>query len=454
MECDETRPRLELYVLQGLAPFERARVKDHLRGCAECRRVVADYRALVGEMRSASARVLPGPALAASVRSAAAVELRATRRRVWLRNASLVAGGVAAVLLIGIVLSDPGSRTSGRRAAGTPEKWRYGGAPAVPASLADAVVVRGSSIYSLRGCEGGLCVVAVDAVTGRERWQAERPCQGYLAADRDRVFCLAAAGPARLELVALGVDTGAELWRKTVQARGSLLAPTPPVPLGDDRVCWTSRSTLCVMDAASGRVLWERTLGGGGGVSAAAAGDKLYAATSEALHCLDLASGRDLWTESLAAAVAGRGRPLIDLADGRAYLALPRRGGRGTLVCMDLATRSMLWQAMAPDVRHLLATPGAVVLRGQDVRAHDGRTGRTLWARPAEGCGPLTRDAGLVYCVDSGGNGRLLALEPATGRSAWEIAGIRSCDAFRRVGRTGYVKTHDGVIHAIALRRP
>ena len=113
-----------------------------------------------------------------------------------------------------------------------------------------------------------------------------------------------------------------------------------------------------------------------------------------------------------------------------------------------------LRQREVRGVRHLLATPEGVFLRGEDIRAYAPATGRPLWRRAAGGCGPLTSHGGLIHFVDSGGGGRLLALRPRSGGKVWEIAGIRSCDAFRRVGRTGYIKTQDGVIHAIALRTP
>ena len=138
----------------------------------------------------------------------------------------------------------------------------------------------------------------------------------------------------------------------------------------------------------------------------------------------------------------------------RAYLAHRPRVGEAVLHCLDLSTHRALWREPVGQVRHLLATSRGVYLRTQGIVARDGRTGRVLWTRRAAGCGPMTADAGLLYLTDSRQAGRLVALDQRSGAEAWQLAGIRSCDAFRRVGPTGYVKAHDGVIHAFALRGP
>lgn len=118
---------------------------------------------------------------------------------------------------------------------------------------------------------------------------------------------------------------------------------------------------------------------------------------------------------------------------------------------MGLAGRRLIWQEPIPAARCLLAAGGRIYVRAERILALNGATGRRLWVCAAGGCGPLTLSDGLICFVDSSRAGRLVALEQHTGRKAWEILGIRSCDAFRRVGTTGYIKTHDGTVRAIAL---
>lgn len=162
--------------------------------------------------------------------------------------------------------------------------------------------------------------------------------------------------------------------------------------------------------------------------------------------------GRDIWSEPLGGGTRLLTCPLLALAGGRAFLVQPGGNANSRLICLDLASRRRLWEKSAGDTQHLLATGGGVYLRGDRIRAYDSRTGGMLWSQPASGCGPLTSEAGLIHFVDTSDDGRLLALDSGTGTKAWEIAGIRSCDAFRRVGGTGFIKTKDGIIHAIALR--
>lgn len=167
---------------------------------------------------------------------------------------------------------------------------------------------------------------------------------------------------------------------------------------------------------------------------------------------MEAGSGQKRWRRELEAAALGAGRPLLALARGTICFVLRRRAGDSRLVCMDADTGKLNWQKATGEVRHLLAGDHGVYLRGEDIQAFDIRTGQPRWRRAAGGCGPLTRVGGLIHFVDSTDPGRLVALDELTGTTAWEIAGIRSCDAFRRIGGTGYIKTHDGIVHAIALR--
>ncbi|MEA3226467.1 MAG: hypothetical protein U9Q07_11000, partial [Planctomycetota bacterium] len=79
-------------------------------------------------------------------------------------------------------------------------------------------------------------------------------------------------------------------------------------------------------------------------------------------------------------------------------------------------------------------------------------TGRLLWTCPAEGCNPVTYAEDLAYFVDSSDQGRLVALDRYTGARVWELAGIKSCDAFIKVDGTGFLKTADGVVHAFIFK--
>ncbi|MCD6304525.1 MAG: PQQ-binding-like beta-propeller repeat protein, partial [Planctomycetes bacterium] len=421
---------------------------------------------LLDELKRAGRAAAPPAGLAAELCRSAADELASQRRRLAVRTAAGLAAAAAMVLTVWWLSTSggpfwrPASRgaavSAAAAGAGRPaDVWHFGGALALPASSAvDGIVVRDKSMYFLHGGADGRHVAAVDISTGRRRWESSQRSIGYLAADGSRIYCLAARGPGRIDLLALDGRTGSLRWRISRPRSDRLVAPCRPVPVGDDRLAWVSGGEVHFIEASTGRLLWDRPVTGGGPLSCVVGdGERLFVAGPNSLHCLDAASGRPLWTLAVSPGSTGPHRPLLALAGGAVYV-VHDAGSGGMLRCIDLATRQVLWHKETGQVRHILACGGGVFLRGADVRAYDGRTGRPLWRRRAGGCSPPTAHGGLLYLIDSRRAGRLLALDQHTGAKVWELAGIRSCDAFRRVGRTGFVKTQDGVIHAIALRDP
>ena len=450
MRCQAVRDELETFVLGDVSASRAEELESHLGSCPSCREAEAEYRQLLSRLRAerapgAAPRAEFAAALGGAIERAMAAERRGRR---WRR---LAAGAAAAARLAALaaVLIGRGRAPAAR----APEQWRYGQVQAAPASAADGVVVHGPTMYLLRAGAGGPRVAAVDAASGRTRWEAAGECVGYLAADERRVYCLASAGRGALALAALDAATGRELWRHELPWPHPLREPSRPVPLADGRVCWSANGALHVLDAQTGERLWSRPVAEGRLLSCAVpSGDALYAVGPCAIHCFDGESGAERWQHRFDDS-PGRGRPLLAIDGGRAYVARPRSGGRADVFCLDLTTRSLLWRRAAPEARFLLAAGGAVCLRGGPLTALDAATGAVLWTRRAEGCGPLSFFDGRIHYVDSGDSGRLAALDPLTGQAAWELSGYRSCDAFARVGGLGLIKTRDGVVHALALAR-
>ncbi|MFP4055769.1 MAG: PQQ-binding-like beta-propeller repeat protein [Candidatus Brocadiia bacterium] len=468
MDCSDVQRDLEPYVLGGLSPQRESGLRHHLAGCPGCRAEERDCRRLVAELRRQAPQAAPREGFERALRAAVDHEARARRRRCRVRRLAAAAGLAAAVLLVGLAAhalwrgedspAPTGLGHGGERqpesAARSVERWRYPHARAVPAGEGDRAVVCEGRLYVLGEGARGAEVVAIDLATGAPRWRSRSHSLGYLAADRRRVYCLAAARGG-IELMALDTATGEELWRHSPQRRYRPLVPCTPVPLGHGRVAWTTEAMLRVLEADTGRELWRRQVDGEGPLSCGAAqarGGKLYVVSHERLRCLAVDSGEEVWAQPLLPGhPPGPGRPLVALGQGRLYVALPRLSARSQLSCIDLETRELAWRRPVPWARCLLATRDGVYARGRHVVALERDTGEPLWRRDAEGCGPLTCADGLVYFVDSRQEGRLVAVEPRTGHTAWELAGFRSCGAFTRVGSTGYVKTQDGVVHAIAL---
>jgi outer membrane protein assembly factor BamB len=255
-----------------------------------------------------------------------------------------------------------------------------------------------------------------------------------------------------VELAALDAAGGRALWQYPTGALAGAGEPCRPVVAGNGRVCWTSGAAVHLLEATSGKDLWSRPVAEEGVLSnPVVEAERVYVASASVLHCLDLGSGEELWRLALEGERSNRNGPLLAADQGKVYVAGRPAVGNGRLTCVDLAGRTVLWSHSVPRATHLLASADGLYLRGQDVLAYEPATGRLAWKCKAAGCGPVTCADGLVYFVDSGKSGSLVAVRGQAGELAWELRGLRSCDAFTKVGDTGYLKTQDGVVHAIAL---
>jgi len=445
MNCNEARENLELFVLGELPPAQEAELEEHLQECLDCRAAEKEYRGLVGEIRREAGRTAVRPELERNLRETLRAGAMGERRKSRIRRKTLAVAPLAALLLAAWILRwPPGGGGLG------PERWHYRGAWAAPASRADGIVVEGSRMYFLRERSPGSRVTAVHASTGELLWESEFPSLGFLAADGKRVFCLASPHPGELHLVALEGESGNELWRHREERSRRLQSLCHPTLLSSHRVCWTNRDTIHLLDAKTGAPIWSRSIPGEGSLSRPAVrSESLLVASRKRLYCLEIDTGAPTWSKDLDGNPSPS-RPLLAVGGEKLY-CLQRRIPGAELYCMDLGTLTLSWKRRVPAARSLLATGKGIYLRGQRILALDERTGKPLWDHAADGCGPLSFMDGLIHFVDSTRNGRLVAVEERTGEEAWEIAGIQSCDAFRRIGDTGYIKTRDGIVHALLL---
>lgn len=453
MTCQDVRRQLGLWATGDVPPAERRRVETHLASCPACREAAEAYRAAVEQVRGSASPTTVRAGAPARLRSAGATALRAERRRIRRRRVVRLAAGLAATVLLGVAVGYvvDALRGPATKAGPATERWRLAGVEAARTSPAENVVVRGDRLYAVRRGPGGGSVVAIDAAAGEAVWEVPLARPSHVAADDDRVFCVA-AGEGGPVLVALKASDGRRAWRYGPRTGEVALRLSPPVPLDGGRVAWTVGPRVCVLEAATGRPAWTRALPASPLSAVAAAGGDLLVAGCGALYGLDPSTGRERWRtayrEPLAPAVA----PLLAVGGTRAYVAGAEGGVGGRLVCVDGTSQRLVWTRRVPRPRHLLATAEGVYLRCEDVQALDEASGRPVWTCRADGCGPMTVTDGLIRFVDSGRDGRLVALDRRTGRTAWEMAGLRSCGAFVAAGDTGYVRTWDGVVHAIALR--
>ena len=463
MRCDEINEMLELYVLDGLGDDQRLAVEAHLRSCERCRASEAEYRQLVGQVRHEADAAVPTASFERGLSENLGREIAAVcgqhRRRLLIR----VSASAAACILLALGVwqfavphgqQNPMSHAPAAQPA-IPQVWQLVGAQAVATSSADAVVIHGSRMYILLNDGPMGRVAALDIASGNELWRSSVRSSGYLAAGDGLVYCLVSDSGRGMELVALDAGSGTVKWRCPPSGKALRAGPVRPLVLNEKRVCWSGDDVVSVIDTDSGHVVWSKPIVGEGLVSEAApAGGHLYVATATALYCLDADKGSESWKMPLDKPASILARPLLAASGDGVFVATKDSAGTDRLMCVDPDGRRVAWDKSAPRITSLLAADGSLFVRGQTVRALDSATGDEQWAFKASGCGPVTHFDGRVYFVDSSKPGRLVALDAKVGEKKWEVAGLASCDAFNKIGDTGYLKTQDGVVHAIALASP
>lgn len=473
MDCAQVNRKIELFVLGDLPESEQAAVAEHLASCPVCRVAHEECRFLVAQIKGSARPDSLGAdfSLARGVRSAVKVEIRRASYRAAVWRVIPVAGSVAAFLLFAFagwwmwissgsrlesVLAKDRRRHSPVEASAAPsvlQVWRHKSAPSAPGSPADAVALRGDNMYLLQTHDRQNYVAALDTQTGKQKWLSDVRSCGYLLADDSRVYCLAPSEAGKFALVALDATDGKFLWKHQQEHADKLKSPCRASLLPGDRICWTADRTVHMLSRADGNPIWTRSIPDEGMLSApVAANNDLYVANAFGLYCLDAATGDESWRLACGDVTSSRSRPMLAAANGEIYASMNLGLRSSRLFCMNVAQRKILWSRVVDCAARLDAIGDVVYVRDQNIQALEAATGRSLWTCPAEGCNPVTYAGNLAYFVDSSDQGRLVALDRYTGARVWELAGIKSCDAFIRVDGTGFLKTLDGVVHAFVFQ--
>lgn len=454
MNCAQVSQKIELFVLGDVAAPEQAAIEAHLATCPACREAETQYRLLVAQIKQVSQPDALRLDFVRSVDSATKAEIRRIAHRLLVRRVIVTTASAAACFLLAwalwrVWLQEPGP-------VGAPSiahVWQHGGAISVPGSLADDVVVHAQNVYLLQQSSQEAHLAALDIKTGRQNWLSDVQACGHILADDSRVYCVAQGGAGELDLVALDAADGKTLWRYPQPSVEPLRGPTRPTLLPAGRICWSTSGTVQMLNCSNGQLVWRRSIPEGGALSAPVLVDNdVCVANAGGIYCLNSATGDPSWRLPCGGTASLLDRPLLAAADAGIYACL-RVGLAGSrLICIEPTTHEVLWSRNVAHVTGLYAIDDMLYLRDQNIRAIDGVTGKLLWTCPATGCNPVTYEGPLAYFVDSGDDGGLVALNRYTGSKVWELAGMKSCSPFVKIGGTGYMKTHDGVVHAIVFK--
>jgi outer membrane protein assembly factor BamB len=283
------------------------------------------------------------------------------------------------------------------------------------------VLTQGLLLVQTEGDRGAL--IALDALTGAERWRQSGGSAVAPAVDGGRVFA-GTNGAFNAFDLATGTllwdfPTRTDRWTSAVVAGGAVF------------VCDLTNQTLYALDAATGRQLWNQ-LGVNG--PPAAVGNTVYAASADALFAVDVITGSTRWLEYMDAV----GYPVV--AEDGVYVVAKRLGTPVGYDLIALDHRGVeRWRAnlgaLLPSSPVLpLDEPVVYVAAATDDGTTDDGAMRLLTVDAADGsvrasvetrAGALSELAvvGGLVCYATGEE-RVAIVEPATGRAVWSFAGV------------------------------
>ncbi|MEO5369186.1 MAG: PQQ-binding-like beta-propeller repeat protein [Magnetococcus sp. DMHC-1] len=225
------------------------------------------------------------------------------------------------------------------------------------------------------------------------------------------------------------------LWRSGVAGSPDKYLMHPGGVALDERLLavGTFQGKVVALNPADGSTLWKTDLGASisGGVAADA--ERVYAGTIQAeMIALDRRTGRELWRSGVATSVASPPRPVRDLV---VFLTLDNR-----TYALDAATGQRRWvHNTTPEPLVVMGAGTPAVQKGMvlvgyssgEIFALSQNEGKPLWTTNLTVMGgrseldllqdvnaPLLVTPKAIFAANH--QGRLMALQPATGKPYWE----------------------------------
>ncbi|MCB2187565.1 MAG: PQQ-binding-like beta-propeller repeat protein [Deltaproteobacteria bacterium] len=283
-------------------------------------------------------------------------------------------------------------------------KEAFGVDPLSPERLAVALLDRGS-------------LLALDLASGRPSWlyrlahktgNLPRAVAGGLLAVGD--------GPA---VVGLEGNSGQTVWQTKLDSPPETLAADEKIVLAA-----TGKGGLVALQPEQGTVLWQKQLPGAQlkllaqGVALVAVAGQKKSRGASTLVALDPASGQERWSAGDIPQIEGLGH-----AAGRLFV----HTWDSRLRALDLANGAEIWALdnLEPDMSAFWAQDGLLLVSdGERLSALQPENGSLIWqARAGEYEIPalaLDAAAGAIYLGTD--QGRVASLDPATGKTLWEVA--------------------------------
>jgi outer membrane protein assembly factor BamB len=280
---------------------------------------------------------------------------------------------------------------------------------------------------------------AINVADGSKKWEYEHliPQTGLFgsgsAPDKMQAPVALGDGPVYVGtdggyLLALDVTTGAEKWHYLPEQTATFIPfikeqPSPvyagPAVAGKLVIFAGTADKIYALDAATGKLVWEFSVGGRVWATPLVVSDTVYISTlKHKLIALDAATGKERWAfDQAKGALAGE--PVFD--NDVIYVG----SFDNHLYAVDAASGKERWAFDASN----WVWEGPTVVSGTlyfgdlggNVYALDAATQNLVWAQPFQAGGPVRATPlyadGTLYVGTA--NGKLYALDPITGKEHW-----------------------------------
>jgi len=397
MYCSEAASLMSAAALGDLSGQELDDFEEHLLTCPSCHAELARARETLASLKDNPDAAVPAH-LADRILAAGRSELRGrrSRRRLLGIAASVAAAGIAAFITWSVW----------RRPADRCTCWRFVGRDA-----------------------GNSRTVQVEGGCVPERVLWERNLQGLRSAYRPLAWkdlVIVGTGPILQGrsgggLIALDAESGRVSWSRSFSSGDFYKAKGfPDRCIQSGRIYLTDGERCIVIEAAAGRQLASlkppEEAEGWGYLSAS--GPRLYGAARDGrtVFCIEAASGRVVWCRSVEGAVF-----VPALCDERVYLYTDR----GTVAALDAFSGALVWShgavtSAGKGTVHARGERAVVLTKRGEILAFGAQSGEIAWRREVPGAfysGLALGDEAVYVLAGS------LALDLTDGRVLWRRPG-------------------------------
>jgi len=359
------------------------------------------------------------------------------RKRLKFRNICRFVFRIAAS---GIVILGLGYSLVSNNWGKNSRSWKVAG---VSASRRHQPIIRKKRIITLKGSESNLHVVILDKKSGKTLWESSFAVSSHsLGADHKRVFAWTTDA-----LVALSINTGAELWKYEPERIYQPFEKNLSV-IGNT-VCWTEAGRIFVLNTDTGQLAWKHKTDAGKLSVPVGNHNNLYTATKDCLLAFDRKTGKMKWEHHFRIRGIRFFDPIVKCDRNGVYVAQRSIFGKATIMRIDMEAGQTQWSREIEGTLQSLSVKDNVYVKTERLEVFDGITGNLLWTAPVNGCAPPTPVDHRVYVVEGRGSQKIRALDIKTGMPLWTRKLADSCNGLIVSGGMAFLNGHDGILYAL-----